>query len=113
MDEVASNNFSKLFISILIDIPHGKIIWSNIPRRTNHFYIRGPRLEFRPFKFEHHNQYKCHIKSKHSKKIFRTLIFNSYSYIHERINEKPKMNLTIDASRLFHNHELRLVCNTG
>ncbi|CAF4358990.1 unnamed protein product, partial [Adineta steineri] len=39
------------------DISQGKVVWSNIPIRSNHFYIRGPRLEFRPFQVEHHNQY--------------------------------------------------------
>ncbi len=96
-----------------LDIPQGKVIWSNIPRQTNNFYIRGPRLEFRPFKLEHHNQYKCLIKSKQSNEILRTLIFNTDSNINEKNDRKPKMNLTIDTSYLFSEGELRLICDTG
>jgi hypothetical protein len=107
--------FSLIFLTIFLflDVSQGKVIWSNLPKRRNHFYIRGPRLEFRPFKLEHHNQYKCLIKSKQSNEILRTLIFNTYSNIYENNNRKPNMNLTIDTSHLFSLGELRLICNTG
>ncbi|UJR25590.1 hypothetical protein I4U23_006934 [Adineta vaga] len=94
------------------DISHGKVVWSNLPKRLKHFYIRGPRLEFRPFKLEHHNQYKCLIKSKRSKDILRRLTFNTYVNIRERYDGKPRMNITIDTSRLLSNQELRLICYT-
>ncbi|CAF3609191.1 unnamed protein product [Adineta steineri] len=94
------------------DISQGKVIWSNIPIRSNHFYIRGPRLEFRPFQVEHHNQYICRIQSRQSNEILRTLTFNTYRNIFENDDRKPKMNLTIDSSRLFYNYELRLICTT-
>lgn len=78
-----------------------------------HFRIRGPRLEFHPFKLEHHNQYKCLIKSKQSNDILRTITFDTYSNIYEKNDKKPKVNLTIDVSRLIYNDELRLICQTG
>lgn len=102
-----------MFFFWFSDISQGKITWLNIPKHKNHIYIRGPRLEFRPFKLEHHDQYKCRIKSKKSNEIFRTLLFNTHSYIYEKNDRKPKMNLTIDTSYLFSNGELRLICNTG
>lgn len=98
---------------MLLDISQGKVIWPNIPKHKNNLYIRGPRLEFRPFQFEHHNQYKCLIKSKKSNDIYRTLIFDTYLNIHEKTDRKPKMNLTIDTSHLFSQGELRLICHTG
>jgi len=107
------NLFFKLDFFLFLDISQGKVIWSNIPMRKNHFYIRGPRLEFLPFELEHHNQYKCLIKSTKSKEILRTLIFDTYSNIYEKNDRKPKMNLTIDTSHLFPQGELRLICNTG
>ena len=79
----------------------------------NHFRIRGPRLEFHPFKLEHHDQYKCLITSKQSNEIYRTLFFDTNSHIYEKNDRKPRMNLTIDTSHLFSNGELRLICNTG
>jgi hypothetical protein len=89
------------------------VVWSNLPSGTENFYIRGPRLEFRPFEFEHHNQYKCLIKARQSNEILRTLTFNSYSNIYEQIDRKAKMNLTIDTSHLSSDGELRVFCTTG
>jgi len=102
-----------LLFFVFADISQGKIIWLNVRKHKNNFYIRGPRLEFRPFKLEHHDQYKCLIKSKKSNEIFRTLLFNTYLHIYEKNDRKPKMNLTIDTSYLSSNGELRLICNTG
>ena len=104
---------SKSYFFQFLDVSQGKIIWSNLPKRSNHFYVRGPRLEFRPFKLEHHRRYKCLIKSKQSNEILRTLTFNTYSHVHEDADKKPKMNLTIDASHLIDNGEIRLICDTG
>jgi hypothetical protein len=97
----------------VLDVSQGKIVWSNIPRRQNGLSIRGPRLEFYPFTLEHHNQYKCLIKSTKSNDILRTLVFNTNAHIHEKIDRKPHMNLTIDTSALFPQGELKLMCNTG
>ncbi|CAM4742403.1 unnamed protein product [Rotaria magnacalcarata] len=94
------------------DIPQGKVVWSNIPQHRKNFYVRGPRLEFRPFTLEHHNQYKCLIKSKQSNEILRTLTFNTYSNIYEQTDRKPKLNLTIDTSHLVDDGELRIICST-
>jgi hypothetical protein len=105
--------FSNQGFFLKIDIPHGKVVWSNISRHQNGLSIRGPRLEFHPFTLEHHNQYKCLIKSTKSNEILRTLTFNTYAYIHEKIDRKPNMNLTVDTSDLFPQGELRLICNTG
>ncbi|CAF4322893.1 unnamed protein product, partial [Rotaria magnacalcarata] len=66
-------------VFLRLDIPQGKVVWSNISQHRKNFYVRGPRLEFRPFTLEHHNQYKCLIKSKQSNEILRTLTFNTYS----------------------------------
>jgi hypothetical protein len=74
---------------------------------------QGSRLEFFPFKLQHHHQYKCLIKSEKSDDILRTLSFNSYSNIKEQNNRRPKMNLTIDTARLIEHDELRLICTTG
>ncbi|CAF3522929.1 unnamed protein product [Rotaria socialis] len=94
------------------DIPQGKVVWSNIPKYRKNFYVRGPRLEFRPFTLEHHNQYKCLIKSQQSNEILRTLSFNTYSNIYEQTDRKPKLNLTIDTSHLVDDGELRIICST-
>ncbi|CAF1237105.1 unnamed protein product [Adineta ricciae] len=92
------------------DIPHGKVVWLNIPSRSKHVHIRGPRLEFHPFQSEHHGRYKCAIKSKRSKHTLRTLVYDTYVNIHENNEEKPRINITVDMSKLFSNRELRLIC---
>ena len=43
----------------------------------------------------------------------RTLTFNPPAHIHEQVNRKPLMNLTVDITRLEEYDELRLVCATG
>ena len=89
------------------------MIWSNVRRTTPGVAIRGPRLEFRPFTLDHHQQYKCLIKSQRTKEILRTVTFDTYANIHEKIDRKPKLNLTMDTSRLFPQGELRLICSGG
>ena len=101
-------------IEIFSDVSQGKVIWSNLPRGVKNMVIRGPRLEFRPFQLvHHHHHYRCLIKSLKSNDILRTLSFDSYTHIHEEIDRKAKMNLTIDTSRLQDYGELRLICTTG
>lgn len=89
------------------------MIWSNVPKNSNGIAIRGPRLEFRPFTLEHHRQYKCLIKSQRNNEILRTLVFDTHANIYEKIDRKPKLNLTMDTSRLFPQGELRLICSGG
>lgn len=95
------------------DVSQGKVIWSNLPKRVKNVVIRGPRLEFRPFRLENHQLYRCLIKSIKSNDILRTLSFDTSLHIHEQIDRKPQMNLTVDTSRLFDHGELRLICSTG
>lgn len=87
------------------------MIWSNVRKTSPGIAVRGPRLEFRPFTLDHHQQYKCLIKSQRTNEILRTLIFDTYANIHEKIDRKPKLNLTMDTSRLFPQGELRLICS--
>ena len=91
----------------------GRVVWLHIPTRSKHVHIRGPRLELHPFQSEHHGKYKCAIKSKRSKHTLRTMVYDTYVNIHENEEEKPRINITIDMSKLFSNRELKLICYSG
>lgn len=106
-------SFERVFRNFLLDALEGKVIWSNIPKGLKNVVIRGPRLEFRPFLLQNHQQYKCTIRSFRSNEILRTLTFDSSSNIKESIQLKPNINLTIDSSTLEQTGEIRLICKTG
>lgn len=110
MQPTSSFFFEHFFFA---DVTQGRVIWSNVRKATPGVAIRGPRLEFRPFTLDHHQQYKCLIKSQRTNEILRTLIFDTHANIHEKIDRKPKLNLTMDTSRLFPQGELRLICSGG
>jgi len=115
MDEV-DNRFvdsMKTFSCLSLDVLEGKVSWLNVPTVDNQFFVHGSQLEFRPFKLENHNQYKCIIKSKQNNEILRTLIFNTYVNIHEKNDRKPTMSIDIDTTQLNSQGELKLICNTG